>query len=907
MAPGSLPLKLGRVWPYTVATLIISVCYFIKLATPHSILHEIPFLIFFSGVVVCGVYGGFFIGVYSTLLSAALADYYFLLPTHTFLKSNWHQDFKLFLYIVDGVTIAGLCGSLRSALEKSKRLEQQDLISRANLQLSEEKLHSALEAAEMGSWHLDFSEGTFTATEGVAKILGRDDVTADAYEAVLASVHADDRERLRSAWESAIHTHTPMWVEYRVLRPDGKEIWVAARGNTRLENGVARYFSGVLSDITVRKRSEEALAHERHKLETIFTESPAAMVLWRGPKLVFEKLNPQYQAIFPGRRLEGLTFEEAVPELRDQIFQRILLEVLETGVPFVGREVIAKLPDVQSGELAEKFYDFTYVRVDDPSGKPYGVYVHAVDVTDRVLVRRKVEESQERLRLALNGAQMGTWSIRWPDEVLHDEKFGALHGTLPNDTVGNIILRRIHPEDGERLKAALDFSVRNRTPYSAEYRILGQDGEYRWVYARGEPKYDSEGAPISMSGVAFDIDERIRTQQALEAAKVDAERANEAKSAFLANMSHEIRTPLGAVLGFVSLLKDPTLPRDEADRYLEIIDRNSSHLLRIIDDVLDLAKVEAGKIVIERVEFSLPELLTDFASLMRLRAVENGIEFQAKTIGPIPDAILSDPTRIRQILANVVGNAIKFTSRGRVVLAVEAHGSELRFRVEDTGRGIADDQRDLLFKAFAQADSSTTRKFGGTGLGLVLTRRLAEALGGRFDLVESELGVGSVFEAAIRVEIPKHARSIAIDAVAAPEMGSAKQVKASGKTTELGGLDLLLVEDSPDNQVLIKMLVTKTGAKMTIANNGKEGVEKALAHRYDLVLMDIQMPVMDGHEAIRRLRAQGYDGPVIALTAHAMSEERTRSEQSGFTDFLSKPIDRVALFDVLRKYRPARG
>lgn len=903
MAPGSLPVRMGPVWPYFVATLIIVLCYFIKLATPHSILHEIPFLIFFSGVVICGVYGGFGVGVYATILSAIFADYYFLTPTHTLIKQNWHQDFKLFLYIVDCVTIAGLCGSLKKALERAKRLEAANAESESHRRRSEEKLQSALESAEMGSWYMDLQTMTLTTSDGVAKILGAPPTSGEGFEWILHTLHPQDRESVKAAWKASVNTHVKLKLDFRIVRKDGTQRWVSARGDTKFEAGLPLYFTGVISDITDAKESAVALARERHKLETIFTDAPAAMAIWSGRDLVFENVNPRYQAIFPNRQLKGVPLEVAVPELREQSFKRLLLEVLDTGVPYVGTEEPALIPD-ENGTLVERYYDFSYIRISDPNGLPYGVYDHAVDVTDRVLARRKTEESQERLRLALQGAQMGTWTIRWPgDEVIHDEKFGALHGTFPNEKVDEIIQRRIHPEDGERLRRALEFAIRNRTPYAAEYRIMGLDGEYRWIFARGEPKYDSAGTPISMSGVAFDIHERVQTQRDLEAAKVDAERANEAKSAFLANMSHEIRTPLGAVLGFVSLLKDHSLPRDEADRYLDIIDRNSSHLLRIIDDVLDLAKVEAGKIVIEKVQFSLPELLDDFASLMRVRAVEGGIGFELKTDGALPEHVVSDPTRIRQILNNIVGNAIKFTSQGHVTLTVRAEDRRIFFRVADTGRGISEEQRLLLFQAFAQADTSTTRKFGGTGLGLVLTRRLSEALGGGFDLVMSELDKGSTFESSVLVEVAERGRT---ESGTSERKNVPRFKSTSEQTAELSGLDVLLVEDSPDNQVLIQMLIMRAGANITVASNGQEGVEKALAHSYDVVLMDIQMPVMDGHQAVRLLRSKGYRGTVIALTAHVMSEERRRSEQSGFDEFLSKPIDRDALFTALHHYRDRR-
>ncbi len=384
----------------------------------------------------------------------------------------------------------------------------------------------------------------------------------------------------------------------------------------------------------------------------------------------------------------------------------------------------------------------------------------------------------------------------------------------------------------------------------------------------------------------------------LEAAKQEAERANQAKSAFLANMSHEIRTPLGAIMGFVELLKDTDTSKDEAEKYLSIISRNSNHLLRIIDDILDLSKVESGKMVVEKIEFSLTEFLADFTSLMGIRARENGINFKFRVESKLPLAVISDSTRLRQILSNVVGNAIKFTEKGSVELIVGFSDSKLNFRVTDTGKGISTEQRTKLFQAFAQADSSITRKFGGTGLGLVLTKKLSQALGGDFFLIESELGKGSTFEAIISVEYNKKTPFLSSDEF---ELFQKTIPQVEIKRIDLTGFNILLVEDSPDNQVLVKTILSKTEAHIDFAKDGIEGVKSALSKDYDVILMDIQMPNMDGHEAVRTLRSKEINIPIVALTAHAMKEERERAIESGFSHFLTKPIDRDSLTKLLEK------
>ena len=366
--------------------------------------------------------------------------------------------------------------------------------------------------------------------------------------------------------------------------------------------------------------------------------------------------------------------------------------------------------------------------------------------------------------------------------------------------------------------------------------------------------------------------------------------ANEAKNQFLAVMSHEIRTPLNAIMGFSELLSHSN--QDETDRevFADRLKRNSKLLLRLIDDILDLSKVEAGKLEIETIEFNLGESFADVEMIMRHLAEEKGIAFSFHYEHLLSKIIISDPTRLKQILSNIIGNSIKFTSSGSVSVTVETNTNEglLCVRVKDTGSGMSDSDRAKLFRPFTQGNATTTRKFGGTGLGLDLSRRLARHLGGDVILMESEIGKGSVFEIRIALVEPKSS--------AAPILPKKRDMSGYAR---LDGLKILLAEDAPDNQFLISRYLTAAGASVVIANDGEEAVTKAMSNHFDIVLMDIQMPKLDGYSATQMLRKNGFKDPVVALTAHAMQGEVERCKLAGCNSHLAKPVARKDLVDVV--------
>jgi CheY-like chemotaxis protein len=355
---------------------------------------------------------------------------------------------------------------------------------------------------------------------------------------------------------------------------------------------------------------------------------------------------------------------------------------------------------------------------------------------------------------------------------------------------------------------------------------------------------------------------------------------------------------MNAIIGFSDLLAEENLSEDQAN-YVDIINKAGKNLLNIINDILDLSKIESGKVVLEMAECSLSELLDDLRNLMQVRAAAKHIQFEIVSSPTLPKTIRTDGLRLQQCLVNLVGNAIKFTDQGYVHLIVSYHRehstSQLRFDVKDTGIGIPPEKQQVIFEPFTQADNSTTRKYGGTGLGLTITSQLVKMLGGTLD-VKSEMGKGSVFTILMPLPVETAAASQTVNLV--QEITDAESHDSSAK---LGG-SILVAEDNPANQQLIQILLNKMGLAVTLADNGQSAVEAATTTAYDLILMDMQMPVMNGYDAARTLRHRSIGTPIIALTANAMQGDMQKCIEYGCNDYLPKPVDKAKLVSILGKY-----
>lgn len=535
------------------------------------------------------------------------------------------------------------------------------------------------------------------------------------------------------------------------------------------------------------------------------------------------------------------------------------------------------------------------------SGKEYNC-VFARDISER----RKYEEQLRHYFNIVNSSLDAILGVTHGGIIASwNPTAERLFGYSATEAIGNpisILWPSDRTDEGESL---LDKARRGLIINQFDTVRHRKDGTRVNVSITLSPCFNESGAVIGFSAIVRDITARKKAEEELIRAQEAAESANRAKSEFLANMSHEIRTPMTAILGFADILLGTPLPKD-ATEAAEVIKRNGAQLLKIVNDILDLSRIEFGKQGISHTACSPKQIVADVVSTMKINADAKGIFLRSEESGGVPDVIRTDPLRLQQILINLVGNAIKFTEIGgvKIVTQLDTAGDgspKLRFDVIDTGLGLSPEDITRVFQPFSQADSSTSRRFGGTGLGLTISQRLANVLGGDI-AVQSTPGKGSAFSLTIAAQTPSVGTSCGENSEPREDFG---RVVRSCDLKE--GTRILLAEDGPDNQRLIRHILEKTGATVTVVENGELAAHHAQkahesGHPFDAILMDIQMPVLDGYEATRRVRKIGCATPIIALTAHAMSDDRRKCLEAGCDDYTTKPIDWADLLRIVKKY-----
>lgn len=525
------------------------------------------------------------------------------------------------------------------------------------------------------------------------------------------------------------------------------------------------------------------------------------------------------------------------------------------------------------------------------------------DVSDRVRSEQAKKNASRRMQMALRAGGMAAWE--WtPKKSYWTKEMYELFG-VTDDRKGSpeLCFSLTHPDDVESLKRHWQEAIEGNQDYEYEFRIVRPDGEMRWITGMGEVVRGKSGNVTRMYGVNWDSTQEHVQAETLRESERRANEASASKSAFLANMSHEIRTPMTAILGYAELLQD-IIQDTEGLHHLQTIRRNGDYLLDIINDILDLSKIEAGKLDVESERFDPAHLIEDVRSIMEVRAKEAGLELTVEYGQQIPASIQSDAKRLKQVLINLVGNAIKFTPEGNVRLVVRMESDPIRLCIDviDTGIGITPEQQEQLFLPFSQGDSSVNRTFGGTGLGLTISRRLAEMLGGTIHF-QSEVGVGSTFTLSV---FPGDLTGVALVDHSQPVSKLVDDLENSSTTPIKLNCYALVVDDRRDIRFLSRRILTKAGATVDECEDGLQAVDKIIesmkARRLpDVIILDMQMPKLDGYATAKKLRELGYDAPIIALTADAMQGDMNLCLKAGCNDYLSKPIDAAKLVALVSK------
>jgi two-component system CheB/CheR fusion protein len=726
----------------------------------------------------------------------------------------------------------------------------------------------------------------------------------------LDATHPDDKERTGEIFRLANAKGEPFYIEYRLRTHDGSYRWAIDAGNPRFDaDGQFLGYAGTVFDIHDRivaeeevKTSEQRLRSQQQILQTITDNAASCLFM----------MDRNGHPTFMNQAARRLTGYESLSEIADRPLHYAVHWKKPDGshypmeeCPIDNAQNHCKIMYNQEEIFTDKFGRLFPVEYSvsplEKDGEIVGSVLEFRDVSEQKKVMEELELSRRSYKLLFESTPIPMWIFTADSRRFVDVNEAAVkHYGYSKAEFLALPVDQLFAEDSRLFFDKIATSTETDRPLhlSAVFSQLKKGGTLIQVELAASSLI--LGTESSFIVAAHDVTEKVRIeaeqrqwQMTLEKAKLAAEAANRAKSSFLANMSHEIRTPLGAILGFTELLKDPVTDDAEKQEYLEVITRNGEQLTAIIDDILDLSKVEAGHLKLQLSDISPQALMKDIHALLSVKAKAKGIELEASFDASVPRVMSTDETRFRQILINIVGNGIKFTAEGHVKTRVRyetrGQGNYLILEVSDSGVGIDPVHQSRLFQPFSQADESTTRRFGGTGLGLSLSRRLAEALGGTVELLRSEPGQGSCFGIVIEDKGPQDEKP-------------SEKITVSPIQGDLRGLHILVADDSIPNQQLLIRILTKAGAFVDIAQHGLEATEKVKEGSFDLVLMDVQMPRMDGLTAVKTIREWNRDLPVLALTAHAMDEAKRECLAAGYTDYLSKPINMKLLIEKVCVY-----
>lgn len=697
---------------------------------------------------------------------------------------------------------------------------------------------------------------------------------------------------LASYRERILQGITVSQCESLCLRSDGRRIHVSVTGAPiRNPAGEVEALSNILRDVSRRWEAEQA----RMLLSSIVESSDDAIAATNLDGTI-ASWNHGAEVLYgySSEEIIGRAAATLLPTDRHhEVSQR--LRIIQNGGAIPSFETTLQAKD---GRTVEVSLSLSPMR--NSAGEVVGVSASSRDIRLRKQAERALQSSEARfLQLAENIDEV-FWVM--PPEANQMIYVSPAYEKIWGRTCESLYRRpmswaeAIHPDDRDRARSVLVRQMHGES-IDSQYRIRTPDGQEKWIKDRAFPVRDESGRLFRVVGIAEEISERKRYEAELIEAREGAEAANQAKSDFLANMSHEIRTPMNGVIGMIQLLLETDITPEQR-RYAEVAWESGRTLLTLIDNILDLSKIEAGKIAFESRDFDLRRVIADLSEIWRIQANTKNIAFRAQLSPEMPALVRGDSNRLRQVLNNLLANAFKFTRKGEVKLEVTTEskgtgGATVRFAVTDTGIGVPPDQMSAIFAPFTQADASTTRKYGGTGLGLAICKQLVEMMDGEIG-VESREGEGSTFWFTASLAPPLASAPATVRGLTSQRNLAAEPIERQfdAPSGSGNGARILVAEDNNTNRMLILAQLKAVGYQATAVVNGAEAVAALQQDPYDLILMDCQMPTMDGYEATRRIRASGNsDIPIIAITAGAMSADQERCRSAGMSDYLAKPVD----------------
>jgi len=782
----------------------------------------------------------------------------------------------------------------------------------SDLREREAMLSAAERVGQIGSWQWELDTNKILVSAGWQQIHGlyREHLTPDE---LLPLAHPDDLPSIQQALEKVRSGDAKYNLVHRIIRANTGEVrTVRVRGELVCDDsGRATRFVGMGQDITESKQREQRLAEKQEQLRTIFKSTPDFLIL-KDAEGRFKAVNPAF-CEFIGlseSELIGKTDFDIFPAAEAEAFAQSDREALATGEPVI-------VDETGTGHDGALVVQTIKTPLIDANGQTTGILVTVRDITERKRIEEALRDSEQQRRAMLDSmSEMFAYydldlNIIWTSKAASDSV-----GQPPEQLVGRKCYEVWHQR--ETTCEHCPVTLARETGEQHESEVQTPDG--RFWFLRGCPVFDEEGKMVGLAEFGQEITARKRAAAELLAAKQAAEAASHAKTAFLANVSHEIRTPMTSILGYTDLLLSGTLEPSQQDNYLHTLRRNAENLLELLNNVLDLSKIEQGHLQVAHEACRVADIVDDVAEMFSVVAQQKGLELHRRIGANVPPVVRTDAGRLRQILVNLVGNAVKFTDEGGVNISATADAPArgkvaLQFKVADSGIGIPEEHLAKLFQPFTQADVSTTRRYGGTGLGLAIAKHLALALGGDITARRTP-GGGSTFIVEILAEQAEPSNKG--PAAAGDGLGPATSERASdaaldqhaGAGRRLAGR-LLLAEDCDDVRHLVALLLRTVGLEVVEAENGRIACEMAeksqtAGRPFHVILMDIHMPELDGYQATRRLRAEGWTRAIIALTADAMRADRQRCLAAGFDDYLAKPVRQRTLLDAIQCHLPRR-